>query len=113
LFKRVEIAEAALLSRLDAVRRQVVGTLEPNEIETALTKVFAGKERHPQLSRLILLQRPTPSSGATRRNHIWIRNSGVMHRFCEESRQMDASRVIFIHRANAVNIALDKRKQTI
>jgi hypothetical protein len=34
-------------------------------------------------------------------------------RFSEESRQMDASRVIFIHRANAVNIALDKRKQTI
>ena len=44
MFKRVEIAEAALLSRLDAVRRQVVGTLEPNEIETALTRVFAVKK---------------------------------------------------------------------
>ena len=39
LFKRVEIAEAALLSRRDALRQQTAGTVEQSAIERALKKV--------------------------------------------------------------------------
>ncbi len=44
LFKRVEIAEAALLDRLDALRQQKAATAEQNEIEKALKRVRAVKK---------------------------------------------------------------------
>jgi hypothetical protein len=38
LFKRVEIAEAALFSRRDALRQQTAGTVEQSAIEKALKR---------------------------------------------------------------------------